>query len=107
LLADADRDRLAHRIGEWPAGLPHPVLVQGLAAGEVVALRVAPSQALWLCVRLPEPVTAERSAVEATLPIAVGAIRERLAERRLRLERNARARTSVLEELTAQPAEVS
>jgi hypothetical protein len=107
VVTGADRDRLAGRLADWPIALPHPMVIEGLDSGEVVALRVAPGQPSWLCVHLPEPLPVEREAVSAAIPIAVGAIRERLAERRLRLERDARARTSALEEITRHPSEAS
>lgn len=107
LLADKDRSALAARLSE--AGQPLAPLAYDLTSvGEVVVLRMAGvGQTSWLCVHLPASIPPERAAVEAALPVAAGAIQERLARRRLQLERTARSRTSLLEEITRSPTDVS
>lgn len=105
LVTEEEREALLHHLVQRPAAPARP-LVERVKDGEVVALPVIQGQS-WLCVCLPEPLSTERDAVLAALPIAVSAIRERLAERRLRLERDARARTSALEEITRHPTALS
>lgn len=100
LVPREERDRLAHRLTQHPPVGGHP-FVGPTDDGVLVALPLTPGQS-WLIVNLPDPLANERDAVLAALPVAVSAIRERLAERRLRLERDARARTSALEEITRQ-----
>lgn len=105
-LVDAGaQEALARRLAPRQASVGHPV-VEFTSEGEVIALSLTPGQS-WLCVSLPEPLSTEREAVLAAMPVVVGAMRERLAERRLRLERSARARTSALEEITRQPSTLS
>lgn len=105
MVPEEEREPLLHLLAHHPATPAHP-LVEQVAGGEVLALPVTQRHS-WLCVSLPEPLSTERDAVLAALPIAVSAIRERLAERRLRLERDARARTSALQEVSRHPTALS
>jgi purine catabolism regulator len=105
LVLEEERKALLRGLAQRPATLAHP-FVEQVEGGEILALAVTQGQS-WLCVNLPAPLSTERDAVLAALPIAVSALRERLAERRLQLERNARARTSALEEITRHPTVLS
>lgn len=101
------RANLRDRLEERAATITQVFTIDNLPLGEVVAVRLTPGQPLWLVTVLPQPIPVEREAISAALPIIAGAIRERLAEHRLGLERDARARTSALEEITRRPATAS
>lgn len=107
LLDDPSRAQLSQHLGARPGSVTQSQVIDDLAGGELIVLRVSPTQTSWLCAHLPEPLAVEREAFAAALPIAAGAIRERLAQRRLHLERSARTRTSALAEITRPPYEAS
>lgn len=105
LVHTAQRDRLIARLTQRPPAPPH-VITEPVDEGELVAMSITAARG-WLCVSLPTPLPVEREAVMEALPVAASALRERFAERRLRLERDARARTSALEEVTRHPTTLS
>lgn len=107
LLDPEAQHRLAAHLAERNAQVAEPMTFDDVTNGEVIALRVSPGQTWWLCVHVPDPIPVEREALAAALPIATGAIRERLAQRRLQVERSARARTAALAEVTRPPFEAS
>lgn len=95
-VAPAEQDMVARQLTGPP--LPRPLdLPSGarLLTHPVGTERVPPR----LAARLPARLTPEADAVAAALEVASGAVRERLALRRLDLERSARHRTSLLGEL--------
>ncbi|WP_327675043.1 MULTISPECIES: helix-turn-helix domain-containing protein [unclassified Streptomyces] len=92
----AEQDTVARQLAGPP--LPRPLDLPGgarLLTHPVGTERVPPR----LVVRLPARLAPEADAVAAALEVASGAVRERLALRRLDLERSARHRTSLLGEL--------
>ncbi|WP_306319540.1 MULTISPECIES: CdaR family transcriptional regulator [unclassified Streptomyces] len=92
----AEQHTVAHQLTGPP--LPRPLDLPGgarLITHPVGTERVRPR----LAVRLPARLAPEADAVAAALDVASGAVRERLALRRLDLERSARHRTSLLGEL--------
>ncbi|MGP3776869.1 helix-turn-helix domain-containing protein [Streptomyces sp. SDT5-1] len=95
-VAPGEQDTVARQLAGPP--LPRPLDLPGgahLLTHPVGTERVPPR----LAVRLPARLAPEAEAVTAALEVASGAVRERLALRRLDLERSARHRTSLLGEL--------
>jgi len=89
----------------WAA--PYQVDLPGGAVMIAVAVLGA-GPVCWLVARLPAVVPAEVAAVPAVLTVVAPAVGERLALRRLELERDARQRTSLLGELLhGEPSEAT
>lgn len=85
-----------------PRSAPGPVVLTLPEGGELVAHPVATTQAaapIWLAVRLPSRLPAETAALTQALLVATAGVSQRLAVRRLSVERDARARASLLGEL--------
>jgi purine catabolism regulator len=107
-LADEDRTGLLRHLSQASQLSNAPILVEVRPAYHVVLLRMAGvGQTSWLCAHLVDSLPAERAAIEAALPVVAGALQERLALHRLQLERIARSRTSLLDELLRNPSDVS
>ena len=105
-------DERAALVAELPAvpvgwAAPYRVdLPSGAVLIAVAVLGVGP--VCWLVARLPAVVPAEVAAVPAVLTVVAPAVGERLALRRLELERDARQRTSLLGELLhGEPSEAT
>lgn len=100
VLRDGDRDLVVQQLGRRTASLPGPVHLE-LASGAVLVAcpLTGVGKTSWLVVRLPAVLRPEGDAVAAAVAVASTAVQERLALRRLQLERTARGRTSLLAEL--------
>ncbi|RZU18446.1 PucR-like helix-turn-helix protein [Kribbella rubisoli] len=108
-LEPEERKALVAALPRVPIGWAAPYRVD-LASGAVLiavaVLGVGP--VCWLVARLPAVVPAEVAAVPEVLSVVAPAVGERLALRRLELERDARQRTSLLGELLhGEPSEAT
>ncbi|NUR98816.1 MAG: helix-turn-helix domain-containing protein, partial [Kribbellaceae bacterium] len=108
-LQPEDRAALVAALPQVPVAWAAPYRVD-LASGAVLlavaVLSVGP--VCWLVARLPGVVPAEVAAVPEVLTVVAPAVGERLALRRLELERDARQRTSLLGELLhGEPSEAT
>jgi hypothetical protein len=104
-----ERAALVAALPAVPIGWAAPYRVDlpsGAVLLAVAVLGVGP--VCWLVARLPGVVPAEVDAVPAVLTVVAPAVGERLALRRLELERDARQRTSLLGELLhGEPSEAT
>lgn len=108
-LDPADRAALIDVLPRVPVAwaAPYRVDLQGGAVLVAVAVLSA-GPVCWLVARLPGVVPAEVAAVPEVLSVVAPAVGERLALRRLELERDARQRTSLLGELLhGEPSEAT
>src|SRR6185369_1103339 len=99
-LAADERPALVAALPAVPVGWATPYRVDLPSGAVLIAMAVlGAGPVCWLVARLPKVVPAEVAAVPAVLTVVAPAVGERLALRRLELERDARQRTSLLGEL--------
>ncbi|WP_202866253.1 PucR family transcriptional regulator [Kribbella turkmenica] len=99
-LEAAERPELVAALPAVPVAWAAPYRVDLSSGAVLIAVSVlGAGPACWLVARLPGVVPAEVAAVPAVLTVVAPAVGQRLALRRLELERDARQRTSLLGEL--------
>ena len=107
LLSGDELPAAAEDLTTAAARVAAPLRIDLPSGAVLVAHPVAGGAASWLAVRLPAPLLAEVEAAGAAAAVGSAAVQQRLALRRLTLERDARARTSLLGELLGGPADLA
>jgi purine catabolism regulator len=100
LLAPAERDLVGRRLAPHATPVAAAMRIE-LPAGAVVVAHPVTSigQTSWIAVRVDEARRGEVETMAAAIAVVSASLRERLALRRLQVERSARGRASLLEEL--------
>ncbi|TCO45703.1 PucR-like helix-turn-helix protein [Kribbella antiqua] len=108
-LEGSERADLVAALPAVPVAWAAPYRVDLPSGAVLIAVSVlGAGPACWLVARLPGVVPAEVAAVPAVLTVVAPAVGQRLALRRLELERDARQRTSLLGELLhGEPSEAT
>ncbi|MGW1341125.1 PucR family transcriptional regulator [Kribbella sp. NPDC002412] len=108
-LEPSERPELVTALPAVPVAWAAPYRVDLSSGAVLIAVSVlGAGPACWLVARLPGMVAAEVAAVPEVLTVLAPAVGQRLALRRLELERDARQRTSLLGELLhGEPSEAT